>query len=140
MACLWAGILSAGVINYQADDATIFPNPERGFTDQLGGEVALTDSKPNVVKREEDWYWDIEDENYDERKNQSIVMLMYYLKNYRTKDLSDKLLQRLEQRQRRFFAVGTASCSAVKTLSGGERGCDLCDGSRICRSVGRMVL
>ena len=59
MACLWAGILSAGVINYQADDATIFPNPERGFTDQLGGEVALTDSKPNVVKREEDWYWDI---------------------------------------------------------------------------------
>ena len=92
MACLWAGILSAGVINYQADDATIFPNPERGFTDQLGGEVALTDSKPNVVKREEDWYWDIEDENYDERKNQSIVMLMYYLKNYRTKDLSDKLL------------------------------------------------
>ena len=64
IACVWAGVLSAGVINYQADDATIFPNPERGFTDQLGGEKALSDNNNHVVKSEEDWYWDIEDENY----------------------------------------------------------------------------
>ena len=91
--CVWAGVLSAGVINYQADDATIFPNPERGFTDQLGGEKALNDNNNHVVKSEEDWYWSQWDSHYNERKNQSIVMLMYYLKNYRTKDLSNKILQ-----------------------------------------------
>ena len=97
IACIWAGALTAGVINYQADDATIFPNPERGFTDQLGGEVALTDSKNHVVKPEEEWYWDTEDQNYEDRKNQSLVMLMYYLKNYKTKDLSDKILQGFDE-------------------------------------------
>lgn len=85
--------VNANDIAYTADDVTIFPNPERGFTDQLGGELALTDSKNHVVQPEEDWYWDEEDENYPERKNQSLVMLMYYLKNYKTKDLSNKILQ-----------------------------------------------
>ena len=93
---LTAGLLaltaSATDITYKADDVTIFPNPERGFTDQLGGDVALSDSKNHVVKPEEEWYWDKEDENYPDRKNQSLVMLMYYLKNYKTKDLSDKIL------------------------------------------------
>ena len=65
IACVWAGVLSAGVINYMPDDVTIFPNPERGFTDQLGGEVALTDNNNHVVATEEDWYWDVEDENYE---------------------------------------------------------------------------
>ena len=85
--------VNANDIAYTADDVTIFPNPERGFTDQLGGELALTDSKNHVVQPEEEWYWDEEDENYPERKNQSLVMLMYYLKNYKTKDLSNKILQ-----------------------------------------------
>ena len=85
--------VNANDIAYTADDVTIFPNPERGFTDQLGGEFALTDSKNHVVQPEEEWYWDEEDENYPERKNQSLVMLMYYLKNYKTKDLSSKILQ-----------------------------------------------
>lgn len=97
IACLWAGALTAGVINYQADDETVFSNPERGFTDQLGGEVALTDSKNHVVQPEEEWYWDTEDQNYEDRKNQSLVMLMYYLKNYKTKDLSDKILQGFDE-------------------------------------------
>ncbi|MBQ9297088.1 MAG: DUF4832 domain-containing protein [Paludibacteraceae bacterium] len=97
LACLWAGALTAGVINYKADDETVFPNPERGFTDQLGGEVALTDSKNHVVKPEEEWYWDTEDQNYEDRKSQSLVMLMYYLKNYKTKDLSDKILQGFDE-------------------------------------------
>ena len=97
IACVWAGVLSAGVINYSPDDRTVFPNPERGFTDQLGGEVALTDSKNHVVQPEEEWYWDAGDENYEDRKNQSLVMLMYYLRNYKTKDLSAKILQGFDE-------------------------------------------
>lgn len=95
VACLpgWA----ATHVDYSADKTSVFPNPERGFTDQLGGEVALTDSKNHVVQPEEEWYWDKEDENYDDRKNQSLVMLMYYLKNYKTKDLSDKILQGFDE-------------------------------------------
>lgn len=94
---MWAGVLTAGIIHYTPDNETVFPNPERGFTDQLGGEVALTDSKNHVVKREEEWYWDTEDEHYADRKNQSLVMLMYYLKNYKTKDLSAQILQGFDE-------------------------------------------
>lgn len=97
LSCFVSALLSVNVINYLPDDETVFPNPERGFTDQLGGEVDLTDSKNHVVKSEEDWYWDVEDENYEDRKNQSLVMLMYYLKNYKTKDLSDKILQGFDE-------------------------------------------
>ncbi len=97
---LWissATIALAAVVNFTADDVTIFPNPERGFTDQLGGEMALTDTKNHVVMAEEEWFWDPEDSNYKDRKNQSLVMLMYYLKNYRTKSLSDKILQGFDE-------------------------------------------
>ena len=94
---LFAAVLSASVINYQADDATTFPNPERGFTDQLGGEKALSDNNNHVVQPEEDWYWNQSDSHYGERKNQSIVMLMYYLKNYKTKDLSNQILQGFDE-------------------------------------------
>lgn len=96
-ASAFALALCANVITYTADDVSVFPNPERGFTDELGGELALTDSKNHVVKAEEDWYFDPEDEKYAERQNQSLVMLMYYLKNYKTKDLSNKLLQGFDE-------------------------------------------
>ena len=35
---------SAGVVNYTPDNETIFRNPERGFTEELGGETKLSDS------------------------------------------------------------------------------------------------
>ena len=90
-------VFAVNHVTYQADAVSIFPNPERGFTDQLGGEVALSDSKNHVVKPEEEWYWDVEDENYKDRKSQSLVMLMYYLKNYKTKELSSKILQGFDE-------------------------------------------
>lgn len=94
---LFALALCANVINYTPDDVTVFPNPERGFTDELGGEFALTDSKNHVVLREAEWFFDPEDEKYEDRKNQSLVMLMYYLKNYKTKDLSPQILQGFDE-------------------------------------------
>lgn len=91
-ACLCALALSANVITYTADDVTVFPNPERGFTDELGGETMLTDSKNHVVKAEEDYFT-----KGGERASQSLVVLMYYLGKYKTKDLSDAILQGFDE-------------------------------------------
>ena len=90
---LWAMSAQGGVITYTPDDVSVFPNPERGFTDQLGGERALTDNNSHVVLPEADWYFDMEDPENADRRTQTLVMLMYYLKNYRTKDLSQQILQ-----------------------------------------------
>ena len=88
---VWAVGMTASEIHYTPDDVTVFPNPERGFTDELGGDRILTDSKNHVVQPEESWYWKTTGGN-SERKSQSLVMLMYYLKNYKTKDLSQAIL------------------------------------------------
>ncbi len=44
--------VSATTVNYTADNTSIFSNPERGFTEELGGETMLTDSKNHVIKPE----------------------------------------------------------------------------------------
>ena len=88
---------AAGRISYTADETSIFPNPERGFTEELGGETKLSDSKNHVVQPEADWYFDLDDPDNADRKTQTLVMLMYYLYNYRSKDLSDKMLQGFDE-------------------------------------------
>lgn len=87
----------ASVVNYTADDVTIFPNPERGFTEELGGETMLTDNNNHVVQAEEDWFFDPEDENYGDRQYQTLVMLMYYLGNYKTSELSSAILRGFDE-------------------------------------------
>lgn len=84
--------VQAGVVHYTADNTSIFRNPERGFTEELGGELYLTDSKNQVIKPERDKYFDLDDEANADRKTQTLVVLMYYLKNYKETDLSDKIL------------------------------------------------
>lgn len=84
----------AGVVNYTPDDNSIFPNPERGFTDELGGELALSNTKNHVIKPSESWYFNA---NNAERRNQRLVMLMYYLKNFKTQDISDAVLQGFDE-------------------------------------------
>lgn len=94
--CCVAGIQANHVV-FTADKLGIFPNPERGFTDELGGETKLSDSKNHVVKPEEEWFFDLDDEENEDRKTQRLVVLMYYLYNYKTKDLSNKLLQGFDE-------------------------------------------
>lgn len=89
--CLLVLYASANVITYTADDQAIFPNPERGFTDELGGETMLSDSKNHVVQPEADWYFE------EFAGKQTLTVLIYYLGNYKTKDLSDKILQGFEE-------------------------------------------
>ena len=82
-ASLFALALCANVVTYTADDLSIFPNPERGFTEELGGETLLSTSKNHVVRADEDWF---------STSNQSLVMLMYYLGNYTSKYIPDTIL------------------------------------------------
>ena len=91
--CFVATTMQATVVNYTFDDTSVFPNPERGFTEELGGETMLSNTSNHVVQAEADWYFDPEEDGYDERQNQTLVMLMYYLGNYKTQDLSAQILQ-----------------------------------------------
>ena len=90
--CLYAWTAMATVVNYTADNTTIFRNPERGFTEELGGETMLSDSKNHVIKPDADWYFDETDPDIAERKTQSLLVAIYYLGNYKTKDLSNAIL------------------------------------------------
>ena len=83
--CLWATLLGATNVTYTADNTSIFRNPERGFTEELGGETMLTDSKNHVIKDAASWYFS----DSGDRKTQTLAVVIYYLGNYKTKDLSD---------------------------------------------------
>ena len=48
MLVLFAWTAKAVVVNYTSDNTTIFKNPERGFTEELNGQV--TESSPYRIK------------------------------------------------------------------------------------------
>ena len=83
-------LAAAADVVYVADDVTIFPNPERGFTDEISGKVS--DSKPNLLKGNEDYF----DESGD-RESQRLVVVLYNLYNYKTKPLSAAMLNGFSQ-------------------------------------------
>ena len=66
----------ASTVTYTPDDNTIFPNPERGFIDQL--EKRITTSSPNVVKGNESYFT-----VSGERQMQRLVLVLYYLDNFK---------------------------------------------------------
>ena len=70
--------LSAGTVNYTADNNTIFANPERGFITMLTGH--LSKSAPYAVVGEEST---LDKKKKDEKM--SIVLVHYYLDNFKTK-------------------------------------------------------
>jgi len=97
MLCLTINGMAGNHIDYIADTVSIFPNPERGFTEELGGETKLSDSNNHVVLSEADWFFDLDDPDNTDRQTQSLVVLMYYLYNYREKDLSNPILQGFDE-------------------------------------------
>ena len=86
--CFVAATMMATVVNYTADDTSVFPNPERGFTEELGGETMLSNTNNHVVQPEGEAYF-----TQATQQAQTLVMLMYYLGNYRNQDLSAQILQ-----------------------------------------------
>ena len=84
--CIWA---AASTVSYTADNTSIFRNPERGFTEEIGGETMLTDANPHVLVGDAaDWYFD----ETGDRETQTLVVLIYYLGNYKTQYLSNAIL------------------------------------------------
>lgn len=78
MCAAWmAATLSAGTVNYTADNSTIFANPERGFITMLTEH--LTRETPYAVVGEET---KLEKKKKDEKM--SIVLVHYYLDNFKT--------------------------------------------------------
>ena len=84
--------VSATTVNYTADNTSIFSNPERGFTEELGGETMLTDSKNHVIKPEASSFF-----SSTRNAKESLLVAIYYLGNYKTKDLSDAILQGFDE-------------------------------------------
>ena len=77
LAVCFAAALSAGTVNYTADNETIFQNPERGFITMIGGH--LTKDNPYGVYGQESNL-----RNHISKDNISIVLVHYYLDNFRT--------------------------------------------------------
>ena len=90
---------SAAVVNYTADNTSIFRNPERGFTEELSAKIS--DSKNHLLVGNEDYF----EETYVNpetgypvaRPTETLVMLLYNLYNYKTKDLSAAMLQGFDE-------------------------------------------
>ena len=89
MVCCLPMMAAVHQVNYTPDDETIFKNPERGFTEELGGETMLTNTKNHVIQPEASWFFS----NSGDRASQTVVVVMYYLGNYRSQDLSEQILQ-----------------------------------------------
>lgn len=90
LVCAVSLSLHAVVVTYQADHQTVFPNPERGFTDEINGKVS--DSKNHLLVGNEDFFDDEGD-----RETQRLVVVLYNLYNYKTKALSNKMLQGFDE-------------------------------------------
>ena len=58
LACMMVSVavaVSASTVTYTADNTSIFPNPERGFTEELNGKVSV--KSPYRVKNHIDSNW-----------------------------------------------------------------------------------
>ena len=81
LCAVWAS--AANHFTYTADDESIFPNPERGFTEELSYKVSA--SKPNVVKNKIESSW----KSY---YKMSLIMVLYNFNHFKDQDLPDEVL------------------------------------------------
>lgn len=80
--------LSATTVTYVSDNKTIFRNPERGFTEELNGQVS--ESSPYRVKNHIDANWG---------KNDKMTMpvVLYNFNKYKSQDLPAKVLSGFDE-------------------------------------------
>ena len=104
--CFGIGVLLASVLTMQAsivtytpDNTTVFPNPERGFTEEYSNKVST--SKPHVVKDEID-------EELVERDKMRLLMVLYNFYNFKSKDLPDKVLAGFDEDMQERLTQGIA--------------------------------
>ena len=75
-------------MNYTADNTTVFPNPERGYTVQNNKVVSTAD--PRLLGGSPSF-------SGGELDNIRLRLLVYYLNNYRTADLPDAILNGFDE-------------------------------------------
>lgn len=81
-------VLHGAVVNYTADNTTVFPNPERGYTVQNNKVVSTSD--PRLLGGSPSF-------SGGELDNIRLRLLVYYLNNYRTADLPDAILNGFDE-------------------------------------------
>jgi len=78
----------ASVVSYVPDNTTIFPNPERGFTEELSYKV--TTSHPNVIKGELD-------DNWGKADNMTLMVVLYNFNKFKDKDIPETILSAFDE-------------------------------------------
>ena len=80
--------VSASVVNYTADNTTVFKNPERGFTEEMSNKVSA--SNPNVVVGEVDEEWGVDE-------CRTLAMVLYNFNNFKSKNLPQAVLDGFDE-------------------------------------------
>lgn len=90
MATMFATALSAGTVNYTADDVSIFPNPERGFITMLERHGNKT---RYAVKGKESYLTALRTNDKG-----SLILVLYYLDEYKNAEtLPDSILSAFDE-------------------------------------------
>ena len=76
-------LMHASVHSYTPDNMTIFKNPERGYTEEYS--YGVSDGHPSVLVGSLG-------ENYGNKYNMSLVMVLYNFKYFKDQDISEKVL------------------------------------------------
>ena len=76
-------------VTYTADNATVFPNPERGYTVQF--DKVVTEAEPRIITVSDSWF------SGDEKDNIRLCLYLSYLNNFRSQDLPDAILNAFDE-------------------------------------------
>ncbi|MBO4621817.1 MAG: DUF4832 domain-containing protein [Paludibacteraceae bacterium] len=82
------GTVHGSVVNYVADNTTVFKNPERGFTEEMSYKVSL--AHPNVVKGSVS-------ENWGSRYNMTLAVVLYNYGKFKDQDLPTEILNAFDE-------------------------------------------
>ncbi len=90
MTLLVAGqsVAKASVVQYKADNTTIFRNPERGFTEELSRKVSV--SNPNVVKGQLS-------DNWGKTYQMTLAVVLYNFGRFKSDDLPAEVLNGFDE-------------------------------------------
>jgi len=82
-------VLHGAVVNYTADNTTVFPNPERGYTVQA--DAVVTTESPRVLNVSSSWF------SGGEKDNIRLCLYLSYLNNFKSQDLPDAILNAFDE-------------------------------------------
>lgn len=78
---------------YTVDNSTIFPNPERGFIEQLEAHINTGSANRYCVKGNE-WYFEQTSTN---TPNERLVLVLYYLDNFKSSNLPTEIINAFDE-------------------------------------------